>query len=444
MITALALAVIGRAQVGFPVGSYRVDVSKAPVATRADLESFFSRIFLRIQSDGMFYFCGMPVEGYWRKSGDGYPCVIDGLLSIPSKEPAAELQKKWPMLNAPGMILKRGPKGTLIMKDFIWYQGPVVFRPLPQRSIDQLLIASDMVTVKGTMATIEEAYHALEDRLETDWPPILSAINDPKRDQERRAWAASMLSNLKNPKAIEAAAQLILDLKPTPGTNRARGIRIMLSKVVSDHPTAKSVDLLIEAQRRGLIRLDFVATSIGNLGRTSDLPVLISWLGAQRKGDLRSVLEALAQFGAPEGLDRARALKTDPDDRLKIAAFGLIARVSPDPVERKSALAKLAGWLQGDYYRGADEAVKAIARSKSPDALPYLAAALLSNAPPSVRIEAAKALGDLGDPRAVPALIEAKAREVVAKSEIDVIDEAKARRAAAEALLKLSQSKGSG
>ncbi|MBS1721279.1 MAG: HEAT repeat domain-containing protein [Armatimonadetes bacterium] len=440
MITALALAVIGRVQAGFPVGSYRPDVSKAPVKSRGALDAYFGRSLLRVQSDGRFFLCGRRQQGYWRQVGEQTVCVYDGFFMISSSQPTEDLKKKWPKSNLEGLVLRRGPNGTLILNDWGRVMGPVIFRPMPKRTIPELIVTSHSEG-DSILKAEEEAFYALRDRMEAEWPQVLSFINDPKQSAAMRTWAAIML-DVKDPKGIEAMAQLIFDLKPTNVKNRDQSIRRSLAWRIADNPTEKSADLLIEATRKGLLTPTNVAPALAKLGPKADIPLLISWLTTTRQRDNEAALEALTVLGGDEALSQARTLASSPEEGVQLAANGLIARFSKDAAERKAAIAKVARWLYSSNFVVGCNAVRALGASKSPDALPFLAAVLLSDASGIVRRDAATALGDLGDPRAVPALIEAKLRE--SGDGKNLFEEAQVWRAAAEALLKLSRSKGSG
>ncbi len=443
MVFALAIAVIGGFQTGFPVGSYKPDVSKAPVKTRDLLQGYFGRALLVVRPNGEFELSGIEQEGYWRKAGDKFVFVYDGFLSIQSSEPSEVLRKAWPKNHVEGMILRKGADGTLTLSDFGPVPGPVIFRPMPRRTIAQLIVASN--PPEGAVqlsAAAGEAWSSLKDRIEAEWPEVLRFINDPKRSVPDRGWAAILLQGLKGPKGIEATARLIFDLKPTNVKNRDQSLRGTLARVVAQHPTENAADLLIEAQRRGLLRPADVAPALRQLNRKTDIPVLLPWLTSKREYDKSETLEALTILEAEEALSIARTLTIDPAEGVQLAAYGLIARTTPDPIERKEAISKLAKWIKSSEFLLPFAAVDALCRSKAPEALPHLVAILGSEMPAVNRRNTAMALGKLGDIRAVPALIEAKSRP---SDDLDTwAEESRVRRAVAEALVQLGNLKHSG
>jgi HEAT repeat protein len=443
MVVALAIAVVGGFQTGFPVGSYKPDVSKAPVETRCLLQAYFGQALLVVRPNGEFELSGIEQEGYWRKSGDKFVFVYDGFLSIQSTEPEKVLRKAWPSNNLEGMILRKGADGTLTLSDFGRVPGPVIFRPMPRRTIAQLIAASNPPEGADQLsAAAGEAWSSLKDRIEAEWPKVLRFINDPKRSAPDRGWAAILLDGLQNPKGIEATARLILNIKPTNVRNRDQSLRGSLARVVAEHPTENAADLLIEGQRRGLLSPADVAPALRQLNRKTDIPVLLPWLTSKREYDKSETLEALTILEAEEALSIARTLTIDPAEGVQLAAYGLIARTSPDPIERKEAISKLAKWIKSSEFLLPFAAVDALCRSKAPEALPHLVAILGSDMPFMNRRNTAMALGNLGDIRAVPALIEAKSRPSGGPD--TWAEESRVRRAVAEALVQLGNLKRSG
>jgi len=185
-----------------------------------------------------------------------------------------------------------------------------------------------------------------------------------------------------------------------------------------------------------------IAPALRQLNRKTDIPVLLPWLTSKREYDKSETLEALTILEAEEALSIARTLTIDPAEGVQLAAYGLIARTTPDPIERKEAISKLAKWIKSSEFLLPFAAVDALCRSNAPEALPHLVAILGSDMPFMNRRNTAMALGKLGDIRAVPALIEAKSRP---SDDLDTwAEESRVRRAVAEALVQLGNLKHSG
>lgn len=420
----------------FPVGSYKADLSQAPKSSRGVLQAYFGQSYLVFLSDGRFELCGIEQRGYWRREGNRFVLVYDGFFFARSHEPADALRKAWPESHAEGMILSQGSGGTLVLKDWGAAKGPIVFRPRTKLTVAELLVTSNKD--EETPAESTEAYWLLKERQEGEWPSFIRFIGDPKRPWQERSWAALVLGGLKNPKGVEAAAELIVRLTPTKEEGRERTIARSLAGVVERHPTSKTADILIEAQRKGLIQPSVTAKVLKVLKRKSDIPLLMDWLKSELEYDKIDSLEALAVLDAREALSEARRLTMDEKEGVQVRAYGLIARLSPDRAERGEAILKLAKWLDSADFLTPFAAVEALCQTNHPDALPYLVAILGSNRRAIYRRNTAIALGDLGDPRAVQALIEAKTRVGVSE---DWQMESEVRRAAAEALVKIGKVK---
>lgn len=432
MLASLALAAIQLTQTAFPVGSYRTDLSKAPETSRGILGTYFGRAYLVLQTNGEFKLCGVGQEGYWRKSGNRYVLVYDGLFALRFPEPESALRKKWPKSHLEGHVLTPGPGGTLVLSDFGRVAGPVVFRPMPRRSIADLVVRSGAL---DDSPESQEAHTLLNERIEIEWPAALAFIQNHYWPLRQRSWAAIVLGGLKDPGGILAAAKLIADLKPSFGDKRFERIRSSLARAAAQHPTPEAADLLIEAVQSGLIDPKVAAPALAKLKRKSDVPYLIGWLESMEPFDRLESLNALAQMDSKDGPPHARRLTSDPDEMVQIAAHGLLARLSDDASERRSAIRKLATWIKSSEFLLPFEAVSALENSKHPDALPHLLAILVSDLDPILRRNTALAIGRIGDPRAVPVLIEAKLRTDGPGS---LVQESDVRRAAAEALVKIS------
>lgn len=432
MVLGLATAILMTwTQPAFPVGSYKPDLSRASRRSQGVLSAYFGQALLVMRPNGKFVLCGIKQEGYWRPHGNRYVLVFDGFFTVQWTEPAESLRKAWPQSHAEGLVLSRGSGGSLVLPSWGAVDGPVIFRPMPKRSVAELLVTSE---ADETSAAGDEAYYAVKDNLETLWPEILNFVADPKRKVDQRSWAAIVLLGLRNRGGIESAASLILKLKE-------RSLRHALAMCVARYPTDKAGDLLLDANARGLLQAADVAPALGRLKRRKDVPALLGWLSSDREYDRIESLNALTLLSATEALEPARTLASDREESVQLAAAGLVARLSPDATERRTAISKLAGWLKSVDFLLPFAAVDALCMSEAPEALPHLVAILGSNMPAVNRRNTAMALGNLGDPLAVPALIEAKLRRDAPGS---MVDESEVRRAAAEALVKIGKRRREG
>jgi HEAT repeat protein len=384
-----------------------------------------------MRPNGKFELCGSKQKGYWRPHANRFVLVFDGFFDAQWTEPAESLRKAWPQNHAEGLVLSKGSGGSLVLPSWGAVEGPVIFRPMPKRSVAELLVTSN---AEETSAASDEAFYALKDNLEALWPEVLHFVADPKRKVAQRSWAALMLAGLKNRAGVDSAARLILKLQEG-------SLRHALAVCAARNPTDTTGDLLLQANAKGLLQAADVAPALGRLKRRKDVPALIGWLSSKREYDRLESLNALTMLGATEALEPARKLASDPEESVQLASSGLVARLSPDPMERRAAISKLAGWLKSTAFLLPFAAVDALCMSEVPEALPHLVAILGSNMPAVNRRNTAMALGNLGDPRTVPALIEAKLRRDAPGS---MVEESEVRRAAAEALVKIGKRKTKG
>jgi hypothetical protein len=426
----------------FPIGSYKPDISGVSKEGKSVMGAYFNLHYLVMSPGFKFTLAGGEQRGYWRQEGGKYILVFDGFFAVPSVEPEEVLRKKVPKNHLEGLVLEKGPKGTLILKQWGQDWGPVIYRPLPRRSISELVkLSSTYDYVFGTekMGAGEEAHNALIDRVNSDWSDLLMFINDPNQSWDHRSWAAINLGSLKDSKGIEEAARMIPAVKDPEGKKREASLRRILSRPAAKRPTDQTADLLIKFQSQALLQPADVAPALGRLKREKDTDLLIGWLDSAREYDKAYSLQALTQLSASKALPKARQLSNDPKVSVQLAAHALIARTTPDEIERKASVRSIAKWTKGGDFMTPSYAVDALVNSRAPEAFPYLVALLSSDASSILRSNVADELGELGDLRAVPALLEARQRQAADMD--DWPGEARAIRSASEALVKLGRIK---
>lgn len=429
----LVIAAAGSSQVQSPVGTYRPDFSRAPKGSQAILRAYFGPVFLSIRQDGSFELLGSRQRGFWRREEGRLILNFDGFFDIRSPETPEQIRARTPHSHLEGLILRPGPGNSLVLHRWGQAAGPVIFRPMPRRSVRELIRTSEGEDGRGM-----EAFEVLATRRESEWQDFLKFVADDREPALLRSWATLVLRGVKNPKAIEAVARLIPAIKPLD-KGRERLIRTNLAEIVIAHPTESAIDLLLQAQEKNLIPASSVAKAIAKLKDPKHIPLLLQWLGSSRNWDRIESLEALTVLDAVEALPPARKATEDADEMVQIKAYGLIARLSPDSAERKAALRKIAGWIKSPEFLLPFDAVDALCTSNHPDALSYLAAVMVSDLPAINRRNTAMALGKLGDLRAVPVLLEAKKM----RPTDDIWMESEVRRAAIEALAALGKLKRS-
>ncbi len=429
-VLVLAIALLGNAPPSFPAGSYAPDFSQTSGKGGRALKDYFGKTYLLLSGSGDYYLCGPNQIGVWREQGGKIVVVFDGRGNDISPQPRATQRKTWPRDQRSGMFLRRGANRTLVLESWGPHVGLVIFRPMPKRSVTQLLLVKEGIdsTPKGL-----EALAALRIQKQTQWPEMLQFINDPKRTGDQRSWGAIVLTGITDPNGINAAAKLIFALKPASTREKTEMIRMGLADVVAAAPTEIAVDLLIKAQAKGLVRASSVAPAMGKLARPKDAAQLVAWLTSKDEFDKIEALRALMKSeGAADGLPAARRLINDPEPMVQVWAYGLIARATTEPTERQNVINALGAWTT--EFRGLESffAMEALCDSKVREAVPYLNSILSSNTPPRFRRNTAVALGKLADARSIPALRYARARR---EGRGEKAQELEVNRAAAEALL---------
>lgn len=420
----LALALVGAIAVDTaPVGTYRVDVSHAPKRYRGMLGLVFKG-YVAFYPQGSSYFFSPYEEdapgqsGYWRWEGNRLILVHDGILSFRGAEPRSALMKLWPTSHVDGYVLRRSSGDSFVLSSFGAIDGPIYFRPMPRRSVAQLLDTSSLQT--DTPAG-DEAYHALKIDIERSWPDMLRYIGEPQRSMDHRSWASILMHGLRSPEGINAIADWILQ---EPASNSRRILR-PLASVVARHPTLEAVEKLVEAEDRKLVPASVVAEAIGRLGHERHLPTLLEWTKREEQYVIANSLSAIATIRGEAGLDRARELTGHAESLVQAAANGLILKASPDASERAVALRELYRIGRDSGFSQAARVVDALIDSGRPEVVPILIAFLETHPSYIVQRDSATGLGKLLDRRAVPSLIAVKQSR---EHEVEV------RRAAAEAL----------
>lgn len=442
MSAVIAALLIASTADQFPIGSYKPDISRVPKDAKGIMGAYFNLHYLVISPGFNFTLAGGEQRGYWRQEGNKYILVFDGFFAAPSSEPEEVLRKKVPKNHLEGLVLEKGPKGTLILKKWGRDWGPVIYRPLPRRSITELVKLSsiyDETFDDQRLGGVEEAHYSLIDRVNSDWSELLMLINDPKQSWDDRSWAAINLYSLHDSKGLEQVTRMIPSVKVSGRDRHEYVLRQTLSSAAARRPTDYIVDRLIEYQGQGLLLPSDVAKALGRLKRQKDTDLLISWLDSEREFDKIDSLQALTALSAVKALPRARQLVNDSEVSVQLAAHGLIARTTPDEKERKASVTSIAKWTKSGDPMIPFYAVNALVNSRAPEAFPYLVALLNSDASSMLREKVAIDLGELGDLRAVPALLEARQRQAADLD--DWAGEARVIRSASEALVKLGRIK---
>ena len=405
----LAAQVLGQGRFD-PVGLYVPDFSKAKGKWSSALKGVFpDKLYLG--SDGGFIFTGSQREGYWRAHDRRVVLVYSSFFALRYAVPTDVLKKSWPDSELTGLVFDIDPDGTLRLKKVGRVGGPVIFRKARPLSVRALVVR---LAKPGSDNDIE-AMVQLFDLAPRRWRDLLRIANDPHESGSVRQTAASNLPPQLPEKSAtvslaegKATLEIFKHLNVSGLTDRQTlNIHRLLAWKLCNLPYKELVPDLLAAGKRFKVRASPLARSIANSGYVQGIPMLIAWLHSDDAGERSAGCSALAKLNAKEALPDIRSLVKDKDPYVQFEAQAAIAKLSSDPAEQVQAMKTLTVMRKGEPFADAVVA-DALRDTGSKLALPFLINMLKNGNDESGRRSAAEALGDMGFPEAVPALIEAK------------------------------------
>jgi HEAT repeat protein len=156
------------------------------------------------------------------------------------------------------------------------------------------------------------------------------------------------------------------------------------------------------------------AAAIGEASRSGDPDVLVRALGEQDDAIQRNAaMSALANGGARSIPALVRALR-DPDSEVVLFAAGVLGR-SREP----AAIPHLVALLEHDDINVAQAAIDGLSQLRPQVAVEALVRAL--DRDPWLRFAAVHALGEIGDPRAIPALVPLLEDDIVRDAVVEAL-----------------------
>lgn len=156
------------------------------------------------------------------------------------------------------------------------------------------------------------------------------------------------------------------------------------------------------------------ATAIGEASRSADPDLLVKAMGDQDDAIQRNAaISALASGGARSIPALIRAVR-DPDPEVALFAAGVLGR-SRDP----AAIPHLVWLLDHDEINVAQAAIDGLSQLRPQVAVEALVRVL--DRDPWLRFAAVHALGEIGDPRAIPALVPLLEDDVVRDAVVEAL-----------------------
>lgn len=203
------------------------------------------------------------------------------------------------------------------------------------------------------------------------------------------------------------------------------------------HPKAVGLLLPLLDNPAGAIRSRAIQV-LGDIGDHSAAPKLVKALLDKDPAVVREAINAVAQLGSPEAVGPLLKLCDHPDAKVRLSAIRALATYRfPQVIPAKDALPVVLKHLKKDTDRNRIEAARVLGAVKISEAVPALREAAAAASPRDVRRAALEALGQIGDPGALPTLTEAladKDPDVRTSAAIAIGQLGKAGKAAAAAL----------
>jgi HEAT repeat protein len=175
------------------------------------------------------------------------------------------------------------------------------------------------------------------------------------------------------------------------------------------HPKAVGPLLPLLENPAGAIRSRAIQV-LGDLGDHSAAPKLVKALLDKEPTVVREAINGVAQLGSAEAVGPLLKLSDHPDAKVRLSAIRALATYRfPEVIPAKDALPRVLKHLKKDTDRIRIEAARVLGAVKIQEAVPALREAASAANPRDVRRAALEALGQIGDPGALPTLSEAVA-----------------------------------
>jgi HEAT repeat protein len=271
---------------------------------------------------------------------------------------------------------------------------------LKNRTIDFLLIQG-VLRIHATWTMVAEGVGALKQDPDLTRRlgrrallPLLNALTDP--DPALRSNAALVLGQLKDPRALPGLIQALSDPDLDVRWQAAEALG-----QIGDPQAAQALVAALrdpaEAVRRSAVH---ALVKLPGIDVRASLTELIR---GQESGPVRATaLEVLAEMGDRDAVPALIDALRDPHEEVRKLAALALGRLrdlrAVEPLLLAASSGEGSTWFQGEVMR-------ALAQLGDPRALPAVLRAREA-ADPFVRKCAAEALGRLGDSQVVPALIE--------------------------------------
>ncbi len=393
------------------LGSYRADFSRAR-KHRGVFEAYFGKRAMVLVRDGTFEICGLNQSGYWRKEGDKLILVYRGVFGLSLPDSKESLKRAIPKSSLEGMILRIQPDRTLRLDNLGVAQGPITF----SRKKDEPLMT--LVRKIGNFEHPDnaESYQLMRNRATSEQKFLVRIAHEPKESYEAKVGAAISLREIQLLKP-ETSSFLIDALPALQSRNQTakelgleRIIRTTTIAAILTRPSMRARHVLIRQVELGKVDARQLKPLFLKWKQPEDAALLTEWLNSEQSDRIEIALQILAGANNKVALEKSYSLRENASPQVQHLAHATIARLSPEKLERIESLRFLTSKITNRESPYQINASAALALVQTSESLPYLAASLLAPGTNEFgRSQIAVALGDLGDSRAVPSLLEAYA-----------------------------------
>ena len=245
---------------------------------------------------------------------------------------------------------------------------------------------------------------------------LIDVLGDP--DAGTRASSAAALGKLGDPRAVDGLIDALGDPDDATRANAA----CSLAELGDARAVPARVDTLIDSSDE--VRAAS-ARALGKLGDERAVPALMGALGDSDSSIRETSAHALGTIGDPRAAPQLIGSLKDPEIGVRRAAVASLLKLDLDEhrEEAVTALIEVMGdsRYSEDVYSLRAEAADALGELGDRRAVPVLIEALGERYKDEVVRSAARALGDIGDREAVPALVRVlKAR--LDRFSVDVVE----------------------
>lgn len=409
MLCAIFLGLVQSPDLEPFLGSYRADCSKAR-KHRDALEAAYGNRALVLARDGTFEYCGSDQVGYWRKEGDKLILVYASFFGTPFNATEETLKRSMPRTPIHGLVLHIQADKTLRLDFDGIAKGPVFFKKQAEQSLASLI----RKTGNWDHPDSCETFTILKNRATIEQRSIVDVALNPRASIVDRTGAALAIGQIES---LNGETMLrLLDALPTlriSGTTPKqrsfqRTLRSGILGTLLRSPTPVIRQALIRQVEAGTIEAWQIEPLFDRWKQAENEVVLTKWLESNNPYQLRVALKVLSKANRKIALHSSYRLVSHDSERVRYFAQAVIARLSPDKEERIRSLLFLKMRSKKTGSKDSWGACQALRIVQTSESLPYLAATLLArDTDENGRGDIVDALGELGDARAVPSLLEA-------------------------------------